>query len=46
MSDNHPKLNNHSNKRISGVISEGFHLSGKKYNLIERYDEYKHNTKI
>jgi len=25
MSDNHPKLNCHSNKWISGVASEGFH---------------------
>ena len=31
MSDNHPKLNSHSNVGISGVISEGFRLFGKNY---------------
>lgn len=31
MSDNHPKLNNHSNRRISEVVSEGFHLFGKNW---------------
>jgi len=31
MSDNHPKLSNHSNRRISEVVSEGFHLFGKNW---------------
>jgi len=31
MSDNHPELNSYSNKGISVVISEGFHLFGRNY---------------
>ena len=31
MSDNYPKLNNHSNKRFSEILSEGFLLFGKNW---------------
>lgn len=31
MSDNYPRLNNHSNNWFSEVISEGFYLFGKHW---------------